>query len=135
MTELSIVWYNSLRMEHAEFESLVNAALDALPDGVIRTLDNIAVCIEDDSEDGQLLGEYIGIPRPERYGDESGILPDKIVLYRLAICDECEDNPAEIAEEIRRTLWHEIAHHMGWGDEVLERVEKEKGWREDEREN
>lgn len=116
-------------MDQSEFEMLVHQALDALPDDVVAQLDNVAFCVEDDSEDGDKLGEYIGVPRPERWGDESGVLPDKIVLYRLAICDDCGDDPAEIAEEIRRTLWHEIAHHLGWDDDVLEARETEKGWR------
>lgn len=116
-------------MDHSAFESLVNAAIDALPEDVILALDNVAVCVEDDSEEGDRLGEYVGVPRTERFGDESGMLPDKIILYREAICDECEDDPAEIAEEIRRTLWHEIAHHLGWDDDVLESVETKRGWR------
>lgn len=115
-------------MDAKTFETLVNEALDALPDEVIFALDNVAVCVEDDCEDGDKLGEYIGIPRPERF-DESGVLPDKIVLYRLPIVDECDGDHGEIAEEIRRTLWHEIAHHLGWDDDVLESVETEKGWR------
>lgn len=116
-------------MDQPTFETLVGAALDALPDEVVVQLDNVAFCVEDDSADGDKLGEYVGIPRPERWGDESGQLPDKIILYREAICDECEDDPGRIAEEIRRTLWHEIAHHLGWDDDVLESKETEKGWR------
>lgn len=116
-------------MDTSRFETLVNDAIDALPDEVMEALDNVAICVEDDSEDGDKLGEYIGVPRPERWGDESGMLPDKIVLYREAICDECEGDPEAIREEIRRTLWHEIAHHLGWDDDVLEDVETKKGWR------
>lgn len=115
-------------MTHDAFERLVVAALDALPTKVAGALDNVAFCVEDDSDDGDLLGEYVGIPRTERTGDDSGSLPDKIILYRLAICDECADDEAAIAEEIRRTLWHEIAHHLGWDDDVLSRIENEKGW-------
>lgn len=115
-------------MTHEEFERLVVAAIDALPDDVANELDNVAFCVEDDCED-DLLGEYIGIPRTERSGDDSGSLPDKIVLYRLAIVDECDGNAADIAEEIRRTLWHEIAHHLGWDDDVLHEIETKKGWR------
>lgn len=126
-------------MTHDEFEKLVVAAIDALPDEVADALDNVAFCVEDrpsprlrtinDSEDGELLGEYVGIPRTERFGDDSGSLPDKIVFYRLAIVDECDGDRAEIAEEIRRTLWHEIAHHLGWDDDVLHAIETKKGWR------
>jgi predicted Zn-dependent protease with MMP-like domain len=112
-----------------QFEQLVNAALDELPDEVINVLDNVAICVEDDSDDGDKLGEYVGVSRIERLGDDTGLLPDKIVLYRQAICDECDGDEATIAKEIRRTLWHEIAHHLGWDDDVLETVENQKGWR------
>ena len=47
----------------------------------------------------------------------------------VPICEDCGDDPVEIAEEIRRTIWHEIAHHLGWDDDVLEAREAEKGWR------
>jgi predicted Zn-dependent protease with MMP-like domain len=116
-------------MTHDAFERLVIAAIDALPSEVADALDNVAFCVEDDSEDGELLGEYIGIPRTERIGDDSGSLPDKIVFYRLAIVDECDGVETEIVEEIRRTLWHEIAHHLGWDDDVLHAIETKKGWR------
>jgi len=116
-------------MDLETFENLVISAMDALPDGVVEALDNVAVCVEDDSENGDKLGEYLGVPRLERWGDDSGLLPDKIVLYRLAICDECDNDPDAIAEEIRRTLWHEIAHHLGWEEDVLENSEIKKGWR------
>ena len=116
-------------MTHDQFERLVVAAIDALPEEVASALDNVAFCVEDDSEDGELLGEYIGVPRTERFGDDSGSLPDKIVFYRLAIIDECDGNATEIVEEIRRTLWHEIAHHLGWDDDVLHAIETKKGWR------
>jgi predicted Zn-dependent protease with MMP-like domain len=116
-------------MNRRTFKSLVTAAINALPDDVVAQLDNVAFCVEDDSESGELLGEYIGVPRSERWGDDSGQLPDKIVLYRQAVVDECGGDHDAIAEEIRRTLWHEIAHHLGWDDDVLEAKEAEKGWR------
>jgi predicted Zn-dependent protease with MMP-like domain len=116
-------------MDRETFENLVESAWGRLPEEAISSLQNVAICVEDDSEAGDKLGEYLGVPRLERWGDDSGLLPDKIVLYRLAICEECEDDPEAIAEEIRRTLWHEIAHHLGWGEEMLEGKEIEKGWR------
>lgn len=110
------------------FEHLVVKAIDTLPNTVINALDNVAICIEDDSPDGDCLGEYIGISQIERGNDYAAALPDKIVLYRLAILDAAGEDPRAIEEEIRRTLWHELAHHFGWSDDVLERVEQQKGW-------
>lgn len=117
-------------MDFARFETLVAEALDALPERVSRELDNVAFCVEPESPDGEMLGEYIGIPRPERLGSDVAPTPDQIILYHADIVDECAGDETEIKEEIRRTLWHEIAHHLGWDDDVLERVEAEKGWRE-----
>ena len=83
---------------------------------------------EYDDIDGP-LGEYFGIPRTERIGDPTGTLPDKIAIYHAAIVDCCEGEHEAIAEEIRRTLWHEIGHHLGWDDDALEATEEERGWR------
>jgi len=110
------------------FEQLVARAIDALPDHVLGALDNVAICVEDDCIEGDRLGEYIGISQIERGNDYAGVLPDKIVLYRLAILDEVGTDPKAIEEEIRRTLWHEIAHHFGWDDDVLHAAEARKGW-------
>ncbi|MBI4599205.1 metallopeptidase family protein [Candidatus Uhrbacteria bacterium] len=111
------------------FEKLVAEAIDALPERVVEALDNVAVCIEDDSEDGECLGEYVGISQIERDDGYSGVLPDQVILYQDAIEDECEDDPDRIREEIGRTLWHEIAHHFGWEDDAVYHMEEKKGWR------
>jgi len=101
--------------------------MDALPQDVVAALDNVVVCVEDDSEDGDKLGEYLGVPRIERL-TEDVLLPDRIVLYQVAIEEECEHDEERVAEEIRRTLWHEIAHHLGWDEDTLEEAEQKRGW-------
>lgn len=118
-------------MTHSQFEQLVAQAIDQLPEHIISMLDNVAVCVEDDSEEGDRLGEYLGISQIERGNEYAGVLPDKIVLYRLAILDEAGEDPKAVEEEIRRTLWHEIAHHFGWQDDVLHEAETRRGWRHD----
>ena len=67
------------------FEELVADALDALPPELGRMMDNVAVFVDDDHEEG-LLGLYEGIPLTERedYGVGWGELPmpDRITVFR-----------------------------------------------------
>ena len=64
-----------------------------------------------------LLGLYEGIPLKDR-GDYSGAFPDKITIYRLPHL--ALGLPADaLRAEIRRTVLHEIAHHLGIDDARL----------------
>ena len=94
------------------FEDQVRAALDELPPHIARALENIAVVVEDENaEDPDLLGLYHGVPLPER-GDMAGALPDKISIYKIPL-EESFADPAELREEIRITVLHELAHYFG----------------------
>ena len=94
------------------FEDQVRAALDELPPHIAQALENIAVVVEDENpEDPDLLGLYHGVPLPER-GDMAGALPDKISIYRVPL-EESFADPAELREEIRITVLHELAHYFG----------------------
>ncbi len=110
------------------FLAEVERAVNELPPDVLSALDNVAFCAEPGTDDGP-LGEYFGTPRVDRIGDPTGMLPDKIAIYQRAIENECGDDPEAIREEIRRTLWHEIGHHLGWDDDALEHEEISRGWR------
>jgi len=122
-------------MTSDQFEQLVEKALNRLPQNVVEALDNVAILIEEDSDDGDKLGEYIGVPRVERSDFDIAPLPDRIVLYQRAIEDECDGDPEAIAQEIERTIWHEIAHHLGWDEDALEAAEARRGWRPHGHEN
>ncbi len=107
-------------MSPEEFEELVAEALDGIPPELARFMDNVAVFVEDEPEpeDPELLGLYEGIPLTERGEWYSGVLPDRITIYRLPtlrICETYED----VVEEVRTTVVHEIAHHFGIDDERL----------------
>ena len=105
------------------FEELVGAALDGIPDELWQGFDNVAVVVEDaHPDDPDLLGLYEGFPLTDRM-DYAGVLPDRISIYRLPLCDMCEDED-ELVDEIRITVVHELAHHMGIDDEHLH----ELGW-------
>ena len=103
-----------------EFEELVSEALDTIPAELAALMQNIVLVVEDDApeDDPDLLGFYEGVPLTERGSWYSGMLPDRITVYRhptLAICDTRED----VVEEVQITVVHEIAHHFGIDDERL----------------
>ena len=99
-------------VSRASFEAHVRAALDDLPPHIAAGLRNVAVVAEDENpEDPDLFGLYHGVPLPER-GDESGLLPDKISIYRIPL-EEAFPDPEELREEIRITILHELAHYFG----------------------
>jgi predicted Zn-dependent protease with MMP-like domain len=104
------------------FEEHVRAALDSLPPELAAALENVAVVIRDEHpEDPDLFGLYEGTPLPERTGQSSGQLPDQITIYRLPLEEEFSD-PAELEDEIRITVLHELAHYFGIDEDRLEQL-------------
>jgi predicted Zn-dependent protease with MMP-like domain len=104
------------------FEEMVGDALDTLPPGLARLMRNVAVVVEDGT-DPHLLGLYHGVPLTERTSYYSAVLPDKITIFRLAICARCTTEE-EVVEEVRTTVVHEVGHHFGIDDARLH----ELGW-------
>ena len=100
---------------------MVADALDDLPDELQRVLDNVVVQVPDRNPDEpSLLGLYEGVPHTERTGHEG---PDIVSIYRLALCDMCDDMD-DLAEEVYVTVIHEVAHAAGIDDDRLH----ELGW-------
>ena len=101
-----------------EFEELVVQALDALPPDMARHFRNVAVVVEDEHpDDPDLLGLYEGVPLTER-DQYSGVLPDRISVYRIPLCLMAEDLD-DLVEEIAVTVVHEFGHHMGIEEDRL----------------
>ena len=100
------------------FDDHVRAALDELPPNIAAALKNVAVVVEDENaDDPDLFGLYQGIPLPER-GDVAGLLPDKIAIYRVPLEESFRD-PADLREEIRITVLHELGHYFGLDEDRL----------------
>lgn len=113
-----------IRVEPERFEDMVADALDSLPDDLGQLMRNVAVTVEHGPGPPGLLGLYQGIPLTSRTATGyAGVLPDRITIYRRAICAICATEE-EVVEQVRRTVIHEVAHHFGIGDERLE----ELGW-------
>jgi predicted Zn-dependent protease with MMP-like domain len=102
---------------------MVVMALDGLPEKLGQLMSNVAVTVEHRQGPPGLLGLYEGIPLTSRTTQYAGVLPDRITIYRQAICAICRTEQ-EVAEQVRRTVIHEVAHHFGIDDHRL----SELGW-------
>jgi predicted Zn-dependent protease with MMP-like domain len=105
------------------FEEMVATALDGLPAGLGELMRNVAVTVEHGPGPRNLLGLYQGVPLTSRTTHYAGVLPDRITIYRRAICAIC-DTEAEVSDQVRRTVVHEVGHHFGISDHRLH----ELGW-------
>jgi predicted Zn-dependent protease with MMP-like domain len=110
-------------VEPDRFEDMVRTALDGLPEDLGQLMQNVAVTVEHDPGRPGLLGLYQGIPLTSRTTDYGVVLPDKITIYRQAICAICR-NEEQVIEAVRRTVIHEVGHHFGIDDDRL----RELGW-------
>ena len=91
------------------FEREVSKALDLLPDELAELMDNVVVVVEDRNVDEpDLLGLYEGLPHTDRDGYGLFDLPDRVSVYRYPLCEYC-DSSAQLIEEIRVTVIHEVA--------------------------
>jgi predicted Zn-dependent protease with MMP-like domain len=93
----------------ASFQEHVRAALDSLPPAIARKLENVAVVVEDENEEEP---DLFGLFEQEEY------LPATITIYRLPL-EESFSDPAELEEEIRITVLHELAHYFGIDEDRL----------------
>ena len=112
-----------IEVSPARFEEMVEAALDSLPERLGRLMSNVAVMVQHEPGPPGLLGLYEGIPLTSRTTGYAGVLPDRITIYRLAICAVCESED-EVIDQVRRTVVHEVGHHFGISDARL----TELGW-------
>jgi len=102
------------------FEELVGEALDTIPPRLAAAMDNVVILVEPEPPPGQpgLLGLYEGIPLTSRGRWYAGVLPDRITIFRGPIVRGWPSD-AEIVEQVRITVVHEVAHHFGIDDDEL----------------
>lgn len=106
-------------------------ALASIPMPFAMALDDVAIVIADEptldeldqgglEPDDALYGLYEGTPRTE-WGADSVPFPNRITLFRLPLEEDFPD-PRDLAEEVRETVIHELAHHLGIDDDRLEQL-------------
>ena len=116
---------------HRRFEDLVDEALAGIPMPFAAALDEVAIVIDDvpsqqqrlDNEladADELYGLYEGVPRTD-YGADFAAVPNRISLYRRPLEEDFPD-PIELEAEVRMTVLHELAHHLGIDDDRLDEL-------------
>ena len=111
---------------HVGFDRLVDRAIAGIPAPFRAALDSVAVVIADEPTreqlrenglrpDETLYGLYEGIPLSE-WGADWIPVPNRILLFRLPLEDDFP-HPDDLADEVRITILHELAHHLGIEDE------------------
>jgi predicted Zn-dependent protease with MMP-like domain len=114
------------------FETLVSLAIRDLPEDIRNHLENVAIVIEERPspedlmaagvpEGYTLFGLYLGTPLSVRTSDYGLVLPDKITIYKEPLEDACGSDWA-IRSQVQKTVQHELAHHLGFGDEDMGRM-------------
>lgn len=117
-----------------QFDKLITRAMDELPQEYITGLENVAIVMADEPTEEQkvkmklrehtiLLGLYEGIPLTQRGAGYTFVLPDKITLFKHSILRVVR-NEEELFEQVKRTLWHEIAHYYGLSHAHMDKLQR-----------
>ncbi|MBM4140112.1 MAG: metallopeptidase family protein [Nitrospira sp.] len=119
------------RVSRADFDRLVEKALEELPEEFRKYFTNITVIAEDQPSRADrrltgskelLLGLFRGVPYTRKGGffDIPYPMPDKIILFQKNIESLCSSEK-ELMEEITKTLIHEVGHYFGLSEKDLRR--------------
>ena len=119
-------------MKREHFVKVVEEALDSLPQEFRSRIRNVAVLVEDvppiqpsspqsEQQRRLLLGVFHGVPTTKKSIFDLPSGPDHIVLYQKNIEAVCSSE-AEVREQIRLTVIHELGHYFGMDEEQLKDV-------------
>ena len=106
-------------LTHADFEQMVRDALEAIPKQLRDEISNVEIVVDDvPPDDPRILGLYQGVPLTQRTRWSTS-LPDKITIYRSQLEKFYGTDRDVLEPQVRRLVWHELAHHFGISDERL----------------
>ena len=99
-----------LQAAATDFDLLVAEAIDRLPRDFQEVLDQIPVVVSHLGRENRAYGHYFGdtVARDD--------YPDRIVLYQDTLERDFGYDPDLLRAQVERTLRHELAHHLGWGE-------------------
>lgn len=123
-------------MSPDDFEQIVARAMDAMPEQYALAMKNVGFVVEDEPSPEQrtrlhlhdgvtLFGLYEGIPLTRRNNNYSGVLPDKITIFRLPILARSRTQQ-DVVDQVNNTVWHEVAHHFGLDHARINELENKK---------
>jgi predicted Zn-dependent protease with MMP-like domain len=123
-------------VEQEDFEKLIEEGLRDLPEKIRQKMENVAIVVEKNPTQeqlrklgirygGSLLGLYEGIPKTAWGRGFGGNLPDKITIFQEPI-EEFARSSKEIKEAVKYVVWHEIAHHFGFSEKGVRKLEEKR---------
>jgi predicted Zn-dependent protease with MMP-like domain len=126
-----------MEINDEQFADFIGQAMDELPEQYITGLKNVVVTYEDEPSPAQreklklnchqtLFGLYEGIPLTKRGAGYNLVLPDKITIFKTPM-QRAVSTLAELKQQIKHTLWHEIAHYYGLDHDRIHEIER--NWR------
>jgi predicted Zn-dependent protease with MMP-like domain len=93
-----------------EFRALVRSALDELPLDFHRALEHVAIVVSDGGRARRAYGLYQGDTVARDF------FHDRIIIFRDTLMRDFGHDPELLKAQVRRTVRHELAHHLGWGE-------------------
>ncbi|OGO50553.1 MAG: hypothetical protein A2148_02615 [Chloroflexi bacterium RBG_16_68_14] len=123
-------------VERERFEQLVRRALEQLPEEIAQRMSNIDVEVQDAPSASQLgstgvppgatlLGLYQGVPLTRRTSSYQLVPPDRIIIFQRPL-ERLARDEEDLAERVRATVIHEVAHHFGISDRRLREIEAQR---------
>jgi predicted Zn-dependent protease with MMP-like domain len=118
--------------------ALAERAFAAIPALLARHVHGVGIIVEEMPDDEtldvmgietawDLTGLYRGVPFGQKSFSDVPHQPDMILLYRQPILLEWIETGEDLYRLVRNVLVHEIAHHFGFSDEEIARLERDMG--------
>ena len=93
-----------------DFRALVRAAIDELPLEFHRALEHVAIVVTDGGRERGAYGMYEGDTIARDY------FHDRILIFEDTLTRDFGHDPELLRAQVTRTVRHELAHHLGWGE-------------------
>jgi predicted Zn-dependent protease with MMP-like domain len=125
--------YSMITVSDDTFADMADKAFLSLPKTHRDAVQNVAIVFADDPtqeqrvqlklrHDQTLFGLYEGVALPRRQGN-TNYPPDKITLFKGPLSRSANSLPA-LQEQIRHTMWHEVAHYFGLDHDRIHELER-----------
>jgi predicted Zn-dependent protease with MMP-like domain len=93
-----------------DFKALVREAIDELPLEFHAALEHVAIVVSDGGRRRRAYGLYEGDTAARDF------FHDRIVIFRDTLVRDFGHDPELLRAQVTRTVRHELAHHLGWGE-------------------
>jgi predicted Zn-dependent protease with MMP-like domain len=118
----------------ADIEAIARRTLDRLPSPFAESLSEVVLLIEEVASPDtarslgldhpmQLSGLYQGVPLNRQSVQQSGMLAERITLYRRPILREWQSNRFSLEQLVSHIVIHEVGHHFGFSDDDMHALE------------